>query len=98
MRVEIYVRPGASATWVGGEFDGLVVVHVTARATAGRATAAALAALASALSLSPSALRLVGGAKNKRKLIDVDVSDTDAPAIAQRLVEFAARSERARNA
>ena len=48
MRVEIYVRPNASAADVGGAFDGALAVRVTDPAVDGRATDAALAAVAAA--------------------------------------------------
>lgn len=86
MRVEIYVRPGSSATWVGGEFDGRLVVHVAAHATEGHASAAALSALANALGLSRSDVQLVSGAKNKRKLIDLEVGNPGE--IARRILEL----------
>ena len=48
MRLEIYVRPSASVTIVGGSYDGALVVRVTEPPDAGRATRAALRAVADA--------------------------------------------------
>ena len=38
VRTEIHVRPGASATTVGGEYDGALVVRVVEPPEGGRAT------------------------------------------------------------
>lgn len=83
MRVEIHVRPGASRTRVGGEYDGALVVRVVQPPDAGRATEEALQAVAVALGLSNRAVRLVRGATSRRKLVEIeDGSDRDALALA----------------
>lgn len=73
VRTEIHVRPAASATAVGGEYDGAVVVRVAAPADRGRATSSALRAMALALGVPPSAVTLVRGATSRRKLIEIEV-------------------------
>ena len=88
MRVAIHVRPGASATRVGGEHDGALVVRVTAAAEHGRATTAALSALADALALPRRSVSLVTGATSRRKLVEVDVPAPDEPATAARLAHL----------
>jgi uncharacterized protein YggU (UPF0235/DUF167 family) len=81
VRVAIHVRPAAATTRVGGEHDGALVVRVTAPAEQGRATTAALNALADALSLPRRAVTLVTGATSRRKVVAIDVLDSDAPAL-----------------
>jgi uncharacterized protein YggU (UPF0235/DUF167 family) len=72
MRVEIYVRPSASETVVGGGYDGALVVRVVEPADAGRATRAALRAVADAIAVPRGAVALVRGANARRKLIEID--------------------------
>ncbi len=83
MRVEIYVRPGASETRVGGEHDGALVVRVVERADAGRATEGALRAVARALGVPSRSLTLVRGATSRRKLIEIADDPTVASALAR---------------
>ncbi|MHB1510827.1 MAG: DUF167 domain-containing protein [Acidimicrobiales bacterium] len=71
MRVEIHVRPSASTTVVGGEYDGALVVRVVEPADGGRATDAALRAVAKALALPRRSVTLVRGGTSRRKLIEV---------------------------
>lgn len=71
MRIEIHVRPGASAPEVGGEYAGALVVRVAERAEDGKATAAALKAVADALAIPHRSVTLVHGATSRRKLIEI---------------------------
>jgi hypothetical protein len=71
MRVEIYVRPGAATTEVGGDYDGVLVVRVREQADRGRATEASLRAVADALELPRSDVKLVRGSTSRRKLIEI---------------------------
>jgi uncharacterized protein YggU (UPF0235/DUF167 family) len=82
MRLTVWVRPGSARPGVGGEHDGALVVRVTARAVAGRATAAALAGIADAFGVPRHAVILVGGAASRRKIVDVTGAD---PAVLDRL-------------
>jgi len=75
VRITIRVRPGSAHPGVGGEYDGALVVRVSARALDGRATAAALAAVAAAFGVHPSAVTLLTGAASRTKIIDVDGAD-----------------------
>jgi uncharacterized protein YggU (UPF0235/DUF167 family) len=59
------------------------VVRVSAPAVDGRATAAALAAIAAAFGVRPRAVRLVSGATNRTKVVDVDGAD---PAVLGKLL------------
>ena len=83
MRITIRVRPGSASPGVGGEYDGALVVRVSERAVAGRATAAALTAVARAFAVHPRAVTLVAGAASRTKIIDVDGAD---PAALERLL------------
>ena len=77
MRLTIRVRPGASATAVGGSYDSgsILVVRVTARAVEGGATDAALRALADAFSVAPRSVRLVSGQRGRTKIVEVTGDD-----------------------
>jgi hypothetical protein len=71
MRIEIYVRPGAAKTEVGGDYDGVLVVRVREPADRGKATEASLRAVAKALDLPSSVVTLLRGSKGRRKLIEI---------------------------
>ena len=60
---------------MGGEHGGALVVRVSARATGGQATAAALAAVAAAFGVPRSAVTLVAGAASRTKIVDVAGAD-----------------------
>ena len=60
---------------MGGEHGGALVVRVSARATGGQATAAALAAVAAAFGVPRSAVTLVAGATSRTKILDVAGAD-----------------------
>jgi len=81
MRLEIHVRPSSSVTAVGGEHDGALVVRVIEPADSGRATEAALRALAKAVAVSSRSVTLVRGATSRRKLIDIQVANDEAPSL-----------------
>jgi len=81
MRVEIHVRPNASATAVGGEYGGALIVRVVEPADAGQATDAALRAVAKALSVPRGSVSLVRGATSRRKLIEIDVTSDQSQSV-----------------
>jgi uncharacterized protein len=85
VRADIHVRPNASRTRVGGEHDGALVVRVAAPAEEGRATNAALDALADALSLPRRSVSLVSGATRRRKLVQIEMPQSDEEATGRRL-------------
>ena len=78
MRVEIHVRPNASAPAVGGDFDGALIVRVVEPAASGRATEAALRAVAAAIDVPRRCVMLLRGPKSRRKLVEIQVSSADA--------------------
>jgi len=73
----IRVKPGSSATTVGGSYGGSLVVRVTARAVDGAATESALVALAAALGVRRQQVRLVTGATARDKVVAVDLVEND---------------------
>ncbi|GEM_PF-346812 len=77
VRLDIYVKPRAAATAVGGLYDGALVVRVVEPAERGKATAAALRAVAESLSIPASSVVLVRGGKSPRKIIDIEVRADD---------------------
>src|SRR5205823_12832689 len=85
MRVEIHVRPNASATAVGGEYGGALIVRVVEPADAGRATDAALRAVAKAFGIPRGSVRLVRGATSRRKLIEIDIPAAHVQSVATAL-------------
>jgi uncharacterized protein YggU (UPF0235/DUF167 family) len=88
VRVDIYVRPGASAAAVGGVYDGALVVRVVEPAHAGRATEAALQAMAEALEVPRRSVSLVRGGKSRRKLIDIEAGSEGAAALTRSLARL----------
>jgi uncharacterized protein YggU (UPF0235/DUF167 family) len=85
VRLEIYVRPGASKTAVGGEYGGALVVRVAEPAEGGRATQAALDAVADALGLPRRSVALARGATSRRKIVDI-VAEHLEPGSVSRIV------------
>jgi uncharacterized protein len=77
VRITIRVRPGSARPRVGGEQAGALLVRVTAPASDGRATTAALAAVAKAFGVRPSAVSLVTGAASRTKIVDVPGADPE---------------------
>ncbi len=73
MRIAVEAHPGARAERVELTGDRLSV-WVRARPIDGQANAAIEAALAQALKLRRRAVRLVGGATSRHKLVDIDVA------------------------
>jgi uncharacterized protein len=92
MRVEIHVRPRASATAVGGEHDGALVVRVVEAADEGRATEAALRAVAAAVGQPRGSVELLRGATSRRKLIELTVDADRLPAVSAALLRLRRQS------
>ena len=91
MRFEIHVRPSASTTVVGGNYDGALVVRVVEPPDEGRATKAALKAVAEALGLPHRSVSLVRGATSRRKLIEVEVGTSGTDAVEDALADLRGR-------
>ena len=75
------MRPGASSTEVGGEYDNALVVRVVEPADGGRATDAALRAVAEALGVPRRSVTLVRGASSRRKLVEIEVATPTLDAV-----------------
>jgi uncharacterized protein YggU (UPF0235/DUF167 family) len=78
VRITIRVRPGCTRPGTGGEYNGALVVRVSARAVGGQATEAALAAVATAFGVRRHAVTLIAGASGRTKIIDVSGADPAA--------------------
>jgi uncharacterized protein YggU (UPF0235/DUF167 family) len=72
LTVTIRVHPGAPRTAVRGSRGDALVVRVTAKPVAGKATEAALRAVAKAFGVAPSGVRLVTGAASRDKVVQID--------------------------
>ena len=67
--------PRAGADRIDGVTDGVLLARVAAPPVDGAANDALIRLLADALDLARSNVRLVGGASNRRKLIEIDGLD-----------------------
>ncbi len=72
LTVAIRVRPGSPRTTVGGSRGDALVVRVTARPVAGKATEAALRAVAEAFGVRPRDVRVVTGIASRDKVVRID--------------------------
>lgn len=90
MRIEVYVRPGASTTKVGGTYRDALLVRVTARATEGKATRAVLQSVAKTLSLPARSITVFGGARTRNKILEIEAPSGREEAIANRVAELRA--------
>jgi uncharacterized protein YggU (UPF0235/DUF167 family) len=68
----VLVRTRSTYAAVGGSHDGVLVVRVREPATDGRANRAVVDAVAGALGVARRAVRIVGGAASRRKVVEVD--------------------------
>jgi uncharacterized protein len=72
LTVAIRVRPGSPRTTVGGSRGDALVVRVTARPVAGKATEAALRAVADAFGVHSRDVQLVTGMASRDKVVRID--------------------------
>ncbi|HEV7662642.1 MAG TPA: DUF167 domain-containing protein [Chloroflexota bacterium] len=75
LRLTVVAHPGARAERVEYTADGILDVAVIARPVEGQANVAIERAVASALGLRPRQVRLTGGARSRRKIVDIDLTD-----------------------
>ncbi len=81
MVLAVRVKPGTSRDAIEGEREGVLVVRLTAPPVEGEANAALARVLGRALDVPPSAVRLLSGARGRRKRVLVaGVSAADARA------------------
>ncbi|MFI5008332.1 MAG: DUF167 domain-containing protein [Solirubrobacterales bacterium] len=69
--LKVRVQPRASRDALGGEREGALVVRLTAPPVEGAANEALVRFLGKALDVAPSAVRIVGGATGRNKLVTV---------------------------
>lgn len=79
MRVTVRVYPAAKRSAVGGRYGSseppVLIVRVTAPAADGKANEAVLDSMASAFDLPRRQVRLVSGARNRTKIVELDGAD-----------------------
>jgi hypothetical protein len=85
--VRIRVQPGSSRNAVGGSRRDALLVRVTARPVAGKATEAALRAVAAAFGVRRSDVRLVSGPASRDKVLEIE---GDSGALAETLAALLA--------
>jgi uncharacterized protein YggU (UPF0235/DUF167 family) len=90
LRLTVVAHPGARVERVESNADGILDVSVIARPVEGQANAAIERALASALGLRPRQVRLAGGERSRRKIVDIDIADLAT--LHQRLLAHRLRS------
>ncbi len=88
MRLTVHVRPGATRAGIGGSHDGALVIRVREPASDGRANDAVVRAVADELGLARRAVRIVAGARSRRKVVELD---GDGDALAEGLARLRAR-------
>ena len=80
----VRVAPRASRNAIDGEFQGALKVRLTAPPVDDRANEALRRFLASRLHVSPSAITIISGAKNRTKLVSIaGVTEAEAAALAR---------------
>ena len=81
---QVRVTPRASRDGVDGEFQGALKVRLTAPPVDDRANEALRRFLAGRLRISPSAITIIAGAKNRTKLVSIaGVTESEAAALAR---------------
>lgn len=91
MRLTLHIRPRSSATEVGGDHDGALVVRVSEPAEGGRANRAVTAAIAEALGVPQRAVTLVRGASSRRKVVEIDAGESERTRLEKIVAELRAR-------
>jgi uncharacterized protein len=86
--LKVHVQPRASRDALGGEREGALVVRLSAPPVEGAANEALSRVLGRALGIAPSAVRVVSGARGRRKV--VLIAGLDAVAVLGRLAPAAA--------
>ena len=89
VRLALRVQPGARRSALLGPYGDRLKVAVQAPPADGRANEALLGYLAGCLQVRPKALQLVAGAASRDKSVLIECDPSQAPRIAQRLLEAA---------
>ena len=71
-RIAIHLSPRGGLDRIEGVVDGALRVRVAAAPVDGAANDALVRLIAESLGIAPSRVRLVGGASNRRKLIEIE--------------------------
>jgi uncharacterized protein YggU (UPF0235/DUF167 family) len=85
LTLQLHVRPGARVTAVAGLHGDALKIHIAAPPVDDRANAALLAWLAGVLALPPATLRLLTGARSRRKIVEISPADAGLAARAATL-------------
>ena len=72
VRVEVYIQPRASKTELAGMYDGLIKIRIAAPPVENAANRALIKFVAQQLRIANSCVRVVSGATNRRKILEVD--------------------------
>lgn len=72
VRVEVYIQPRASKTELAGMYDGLIKIRIAAPPVENAANRALIKFVAQQLRIAKSCVRVVSGATNRRKILEVD--------------------------
>ena len=72
VRVEVYIQPRASKTELAGMYDGLIKIRIAAPSVENAANRALIKFVAQQLRIAKSCVRVVSGATNRRKILEVD--------------------------
>jgi len=89
VRLKVRVQPRASRDAIGGEREGALVVRLTAPPVEGEANEALVRLLGRALGIPAGAVRVVSGARGRRK--QVAVAGLDAETVLRRLAPAAVK-------
>ncbi len=76
-RFDVFVKPRASRTRVGGQRNGALVVAVAAAPVDGAANEAVVEAIAEALHVRRSAVRIAAGASSRSKVVEIEGLSTE---------------------
>jgi uncharacterized protein YggU (UPF0235/DUF167 family) len=75
MECHVHVHPGARAAFVGGDYDGALVVRVRARAVDGAASNEVLTVVAEAFHVPHTSVHLIRGVTSRRKVLRIEGED-----------------------
>jgi len=76
-RFDVFVKPRASRTRVGGQRNGVLVVAVAAAPVDGAANEAVVEAIAEALHVRRGAVRIAAGASSRSKVVEIEGLSTE---------------------
>jgi uncharacterized protein YggU (UPF0235/DUF167 family) len=86
IRIAVHVSPGAKRPGVGARYGDELVVRVREPAVDQLATTAALRALAAAFGVAERDVRLIRGARSRRKLVEIGIDPAEGARIVDQLL------------